>query len=113
MLTKKMYNLKCENYVLLGRFAEDLSSESLLQRSKEGVRLHRGFCTKKPRTIQRLLFFPFLFLTTTPVAYGSSQARDQTEAEAAGLYHSHSHSQIQAASVTYTAAYGNIESLTH
>ena len=47
------------------------------------------------------------------MAYGSSQARGRIGTTAAGLHHSHSKCQIQAASATYTTAYGNAGSLTH
>lgn len=47
---KKKHNLKVENYVLFGRFPEDLiqdnlseSSKGLLQRGKKGARVYRGF----------------------------------------------------------------------
>ena len=50
----------------------------------------------------------------TPVAYGSSQAKDQIRAAAASLCHSHgntrSEAQIQAASLMYTA-YSNLHFL--
>ena len=35
------------------------------------------------------LFLPFLLFRAVPVAYGSSQARDQIGAASAGLCHSH------------------------
>ena len=58
-------------------------------------------------------FFFFVFLG--PTAYGGSQARGLIGAVAASLSHSHSHShsQIRAASVTYTTAHRNPNSLTH
>ena len=61
---KKMQNLKVENYVLFGRFSEDLSpedslsdrSEEVLQRGKGGARIHRSFATKRGSwNIKRLL----------------------------------------------------------
>ena len=40
-----MHNLKVENYILFGELSEDFSEE-LLQRGKEGARIHRGFCNR-------------------------------------------------------------------
>ena len=49
-----MHNIKVENYVLLGRFSENLgpedrlsdSSEALLQQGKGGVRTYRSLARK-------------------------------------------------------------------
>ena len=49
-----MHSLKAENYILFGRFSEDLSpedglsdrSEGVLRRGKEGDRIYRSFCNK-------------------------------------------------------------------
>ena len=51
---KKMHNLKVENWVSFGGFAEDLSlggslscsSETLLQRGEGRARIYRNFCNK-------------------------------------------------------------------
>ena len=53
----------------------------------------------------------FLFRAAL-VAYGSSQAQGQIWATATGLYHGSQQCRIQAMSVTYTKAYGNVRSLT-
>ena len=59
-----------------------------------------------------LFFFPFfLFFRTTPGAYGTSQARSWIGTAAAGLQQSQPpQCQIQATSMTYTTAHGNIRS---
>ena len=50
---KKMHKLKVENHVLLGTLLRTMgnslsdSSEELIQRVKEGARIHRNFCWKK------------------------------------------------------------------
>ena len=58
-------------------------------------------------------FFYFLLFRAKPVRYGCSKARGLIGAAAFGLHHSHSKCGIWAASVTYTTAHGNAESLTH
>ena len=60
-----------------------------------------------------LFGFVLLLFRATPMAYGSSQTRGRIGATAASLHHSHSNGGIQAASVTYTTAHGNIRSPTH
>ena len=58
-----------------------------------------------------LCVYLFCFFRATPMAYGSSQARDQIRAVAASLHHS-KHG-IQAMTTTYTTTHGNARSLTH
>ena len=55
--------------------------------------------------------FYFLF-TASPVAYGSSWARDRIRAAAASLCHSHSNARSKPC-LTYAAVCGNDRSLTH
>ena len=68
---------------------------------------------KKPSGLKHSLkfgYFPFFFaffFRAKCVAYRSSQARVKLELTP------QQQSRIQAASVTYTIAYGNAESLTH
>ena len=51
---------------------------------------------------------------STPVSYGSSQARGQIRATTASLHHRHSNArQICAVSVTYTTAHSDVGFLTH
>ena len=64
-----------------------------------------GFCF--------VLFCLFAISWAAPAAYGDSQARGPIGAVATSLCHSHSNVGIQAASATYTTAYGNTGSLTH
>ena len=60
-----------------------------------------------------LFFFFFGLFRATCKAHGSSQTRGRIRASAAGLHHNQSHRGSGTASVTYTAAHGNIGSLTH
>ena len=55
--------------------------------------------------------FSFCLFSATLTACGSPPARGLIGAATAHLHHGHS--QIQAMSVTYTTAQGNIRSLTH
>ena len=57
-------------------------------------------------------YFIFCLFRAAPMAYGSSQARDQIGAVAASLHHSHSRMGSEL-SVTYTIAHGNARYLTH
>ena len=57
------------------------------------------------------LFIYICLFRTTPVAYGSSQARDQIGAAAAGLHHSHSNAGSESC-LRPTTAHGNTRSLT-
>ena len=59
------------------------------------------------------IFYFVFFITATPAAYESSQARSGIGAAAASLHHSHWQHQIWAVSLTYATACDNTGSLTH
>ena len=74
---------------------------------------HPNLLFQTSRFLLILFFFFFLLFRAPLVAYGGSQARGLIRVVATGLHHSHSNCRIQAASMTYITAHGNVGSLTH